>query len=465
MEALVSSYDRTRINLCVIVQLPITSRKVPPSLTEPGTLKTSRHCHCRYVDSSCHAKLTLLAGGPLADKIVNRSCNINEHFHVEHDDQSHPRSYMRLVRACLVHWFRPHGQRTMQTTGIELSSSDCIAAASQYPPASIAQANIAQMDNANNSTSQSSQRVHFEVYSGSSGIGTLPTPLVEQHCFPTDSKERQNAQRRIEKERAKLAGTEPVKPKKRAFAIEDACEDCGENLSSITNDVNQFAFCEWTDHLDMSHSSSHARYYAEGEFVDGLSQFMFFGCTPPANLFHHELACDAWCENIVEMSNVMTTLCNERSTVLLELSGIEASDSRLACRCYPCDVDTGQGCLDLVAPVDLTDHDQVKVLLALNSSLFPWLIVMYDTMDEYVAQVQMLLCQQQVDHNLHYLKEHAYPSMFYDHADWYDEDVAARYQVIFDRRPDEGLQESVFCTMTTTSPQLLDHFAQIGCMY
>ena len=32
MENLVSNYDRTRINLCVILQLPITSRKVPSSL-------------------------------------------------------------------------------------------------------------------------------------------------------------------------------------------------------------------------------------------------------------------------------------------------------------------------------------------------------------------------------------------------------------------------------------------------
>ncbi len=134
-------------------------------------------------------------------------------------------------------------------------------------------------------------------------------------------------QRRADKERAKLAGTEPIKPKKRAFAIEDAYEDCGENLSSITNDVDQFAYCEWTDHLDMSHSNSHARYYAEGEFVDGLSQFVFFGCTPPPNFFHHEVTSEAWCENSVEMSDVMTMLFNEHSTILLELSGIDASDS------------------------------------------------------------------------------------------------------------------------------------------
>ena len=87
----------------------------------------------------------------------------------------------------------------------------------------------------------------------------------------------------------------------------------------------------------MSHSNSHARYYAEGEFVDGLSQFMLVGCTPPPNLCHHELTSEAWCENIVEMSDVMTTVCNEHSTLLLELSGIDASDSRIACRCYPCD--------------------------------------------------------------------------------------------------------------------------------
>ena len=67
-------------------------------------------------------------------------------------------------------------------------------------------------------------------------------------------------QRKAEKERARLAGVELTKPKKLAFAIEDAHEDCGENLSSLTNDVDQFAYCEWTDHLDMSQSNSHARY-------------------------------------------------------------------------------------------------------------------------------------------------------------------------------------------------------------
>ena len=90
-------------------------------------------------------------------------------------------------------------------------------------------------------------------------------------------------QRKAERERARLAGVEPTKPKKRAFAIEDAHEDCGENLSSLTNDVDQFAYCEWTDYLDMTQSKSYAQYYDEGAFVDGLSQFMLYGCTPPPN--------------------------------------------------------------------------------------------------------------------------------------------------------------------------------------
>ena len=49
--------------------------------------------------------------------------------------------------------------------------------------------------------------------SGAGGLGAKPTPPAEQHSYPTDAKERQNVQRKAEKERAKLAGVEPTKPK------------------------------------------------------------------------------------------------------------------------------------------------------------------------------------------------------------------------------------------------------------
>ena len=120
---------------------------------------------------------------------------------------------------------------------------------------------------------------------------------------------------------------------------------------------------------------------------------MFYGCIPPPNLHHHDPTSEGWCEDIGEMVEVMSTVSNEHSTVLLELSGITAEDSRIAGRCYPCD----EGCLDMVSSIDLTKYDQVTTLLALVSTAVPWLIVMYDTNDEHIAQVQMLLCQQQVD--------------------------------------------------------------------
>ena len=77
---------------------------------------------------------------------------------------------------------------------------------------------------------------------------------------------------------------------------------------------------------------------------------MFFGCTPPDNLLHHHLTSKAWCENVSELTEVLCAAHNEHSTVLLELSGVEAQYSRVAGRCHP----SYQGCLDVVAPIDLT---------------------------------------------------------------------------------------------------------------
>ena len=71
-EKLVMNYDRTQVNVVISLQMPTHTRKVPDSLLEKGSLKATRHCYCRYINASCHTKLTLLAGGPIADKIVNR---------------------------------------------------------------------------------------------------------------------------------------------------------------------------------------------------------------------------------------------------------------------------------------------------------------------------------------------------------------------------------------------------------
>ena len=107
LETLVSTFDRARVNLIILLQMPTQTRKLPDSLLEKGGLRVTRHCHCRYVDSSAHAKLVMLCGGPIADKITNQSCDIVEHFHVEHGGQRYPLTYLRLIKACLMHWFPP----------------------------------------------------------------------------------------------------------------------------------------------------------------------------------------------------------------------------------------------------------------------------------------------------------------------------------------------------------------------
>ena len=100
-------------------------------------------------------------------------------------------------------------------------------------------------------------------------------------AYPTDAKERQNAQRKAQKERAEREGVEAPKPKKKAFAVEDAHQDCGEDLSSLTDDVDKFAYCEWTDYLTVAQCDCVATYFNGDRLVDDLPRLMFYGSLVP----------------------------------------------------------------------------------------------------------------------------------------------------------------------------------------
>ena len=64
-------------------------------------------------------------------------------------------------------------------------------------------------------------------------IDIPPPPGLEGNsAFPTDSKERQTKQKNADK----AAGIERV-VKKKNLPVEDHCDDCGEDISSLTTDA------------------------------------------------------------------------------------------------------------------------------------------------------------------------------------------------------------------------------------
>ena len=64
VEEMIATFDQQRTNLVVLMQMPVQTRKVPNDLLEKGGLRVTRHCYCRYINTACHTKLTLLAAGP-----------------------------------------------------------------------------------------------------------------------------------------------------------------------------------------------------------------------------------------------------------------------------------------------------------------------------------------------------------------------------------------------------------------
>ena len=67
VEELITTFDQSKTDLVVFMQIPIQARKVPSELLEKGGLRVTRHCYCRYINAACHTKLTLLSAGPIAD--------------------------------------------------------------------------------------------------------------------------------------------------------------------------------------------------------------------------------------------------------------------------------------------------------------------------------------------------------------------------------------------------------------
>ena len=65
--------------------------------------------------------------------------------------------------------------------------------------------------------------------------------------------------------------------------------------------------------------------------------------------------------------------------MIFELSGVNPTECLLVGRCYPSATFDLTGAADFIAPIDVTQDDQVESLLECSSLLRPWLIVLYDT--------------------------------------------------------------------------------------
>ena len=104
-------------------------------------------------------------------------------------------------------------------------------------------------------------------------------PNTSDTPFPTDSKERQNEQKKRDKE----AGIERVVIKKRKI-IEDHHDDCGESLDSLTGDI---------DEADFAHSDSDSGTESDA-LCDGLHLHYLWGSAGP-DLSHLQLTYfDTW---------------------------------------------------------------------------------------------------------------------------------------------------------------------------
>ena len=83
-------------------------------------------------------------------------------------------------------------------------------------------------------------------------LADIPEPpgLEMKSSFPTDSKERQTKQKNADKAAGIIREV-----KKKNLPVEDHCDDCGEDISSLTTDAEDFMFVE-SDSDDSSEWSS-----------------------------------------------------------------------------------------------------------------------------------------------------------------------------------------------------------------
>ena len=95
----------------------------------------------------------------------------------------------------------------------------------------------------------------------------------------------------------------------------------------------------------------------------------------PDNLWQSLPDQNAWRGSIEMFSDAMEDALSEHSTVLLELSGTVPTDCLVSGRCYP----SRTGTCDIVAPIDVTQDDQVEILISCARTVQPWLVIFYDT--------------------------------------------------------------------------------------
>ncbi len=298
--------------------------------------------------------------------------------------------------------------------------------------------------------------------------------------FLSDSKERQNEQRKKDKD--KEAGIVREVKKRNTF-VEDHSDDCGESLDSISTDLDGDA-CHLVD------SSDDTEWDQEDPLVENLElSHLWGGEAPVYNPLENLSLC-----SFTDFEQTLAVLkCKGQGLDLAEICGGEARTTQIGIRRH---LKCGSN-FDLVTNFDLTvKHQRMRawqyfeqntvlcVIMApvcgpygpmsnLNWSLYPETMRLKELAVRPLAQFCGLVALLQLGKDLHFIQEQPYPSRLYDVMPWpkvmrYQEVV----QVVYDRcaaglKVLNGKFKGLFLkkpsTMTASDPELVKPFQDLRC--
>ena len=107
------------------------------------------------------------------------------------------------------------------------------------------------------------------------GIQSPQNPTDSTHAYPTDSRERQKAKEKADKEKGIVR---VVKKKKKH--VEEHYDDCGESLDSLTKDLDNYPIHDDDLFIDAYFDDDSGQEEADDPVVDALfniEQSMFYG--------------------------------------------------------------------------------------------------------------------------------------------------------------------------------------------
>ena len=220
----------------------------------------------------------------------------------------------------------------------------------------------------------------------------LEGPTSETKAFPTDSKERQNEARRA----AKAAGKEIIRKKIKKF-VEDHCDDCGEDLTSLTPNLDDLALTEWCSPCECKWEDELLVEAEEDPIATNLGLYMFYGAVPYTN--------PAVEDNTIWPANVGCLLTElelrPKGTAIVELTGQSPYWLQLNVRHQPTIGETR----NYATYLDLySQSDHAEALLQYMQTQNVLLAVMHDCTNTAVSRFQSAIARAQHSCGKHFFK-------------------------------------------------------------